>query len=201
MKYFLTQKNISQRGFTLVETLLALSIFSISVLSMMIVLSKGISDTDYAQNKIIATYLAQEGIETMRNMRDTYILYSTPVGAGWATFLGRLAGANCNANSGQGCFYNDENLVFTDPAQPITNPSYVPLNGCNANCPMLLYSSTTGKYNYASGGVSSGFRRKITSSTAGLGLDEVKISSTVYFTHKSTTYNVTITENLFNWAE
>jgi type II secretory pathway pseudopilin PulG len=199
MKYFLKQKNTKNSGFTLVETLLALSIFSISVLSMMIVLSKGISDTDYAQQKIIATYLAQEGIETMRNMRDTYILYSTPVGAGWATFKGRLTGANCN--TANGCFYDDRNLVFNDPVQPITNPSYVPINGCNANCPMLLYSSTTGKYNYASGGVSSGFRRKITSSTAGLGLDEVKISSTVSFTHKLATYNITITENLFNWAE
>ena len=199
MKYFLKQKNTKNSGFTLVETLLALSIFSISVLSMMIVLSKGISDTDYAQQKIIATYLAQEGIETMRNMRDTYILYSTPVGAGWATFQGRLTGANCDTLNG--CFYDDRNLVFTDPLQPITNPSYVPMNGCNANCPALLYSSTTGKYNYASGGVSSGFTRKITSSTVGLGLDEVKISSTVSFTHKLATYNITITENLFNWAE
>ncbi len=199
MKYFFIQTNKKDRGFTLVETLLALSIFSISVLSMMIVLSKGISDTDYAQKKIIATYLAQEGIETMRNMRDTYILYSTPVGAGWSTFQNRLTGANCDANNG--CFYDDRNLVFTDPVQPITNPSYVPLNGCNTNCPMLLYSSTTGKYNYASGGVSSGFTRKISSSTAGLGVDEVKISSTVSFTHKLATYNITITENLFNWAE
>lgn len=189
---------MESRGFTLVETLIALSIFSLSVVSMLVVLSKGISDTDYAQNKIVATYLAQEGIETMRNMRDTYMLYSTPVGVGWASLETKLAGASCE--TGSGCFYDDRNLNFTDPAQPITNPSYVAINGCgNTGCPPLIYNASTGKYNYVAGGTTTSFRRKINAYLIGPG--EMKILSTVSFTHKSTTYSVTISENLFNWAE
>ncbi|MFA6585793.1 MAG: type II secretion system protein [Candidatus Paceibacterota bacterium] len=64
---FLTNKN---KGFTLVETLVAISIFSISIVAVMSVLGSGISDTNYAKNKLIASYLAQEGIEYARNFRD-----------------------------------------------------------------------------------------------------------------------------------
>ncbi|MEJ0001975.1 MAG: prepilin-type N-terminal cleavage/methylation domain-containing protein [bacterium] len=71
-----TKEKRENGGFTLVETLVAISIFTLSVLIMLSVLSKGISDTAYAKKKLIASYLAQEGIEYMRNMRDTYMLYS-----------------------------------------------------------------------------------------------------------------------------
>jgi hypothetical protein len=38
---------------------------------MMSVLSSGLSDTNNAKKKMVATFLAQEGIEYMRNIRDT----------------------------------------------------------------------------------------------------------------------------------
>ncbi|MDP2789066.1 MAG: prepilin-type N-terminal cleavage/methylation domain-containing protein [bacterium] len=199
MKYFLQQKNTTKRGFTLVETLLALSIFSISVLAMLSVLSDGISDTNYAKSKIIAVYLAQEGIETMRNMRDTCMLYPTgPICAGWAGFTTKITSAGCT-NQTNGCYFNDQNLNFNDPAQPIANQSNVALTACGTSCPLLLYNSTTGKYNYTLGGVSSLFTRKIVATN--VSADEYRISSTIYYTHKYNTYQFTISENLFNWAE
>jgi prepilin-type N-terminal cleavage/methylation domain-containing protein len=73
------QKNKGQtvlspsKGFTLVETLVAIAIFTMSILGLMSVMAQGISDTTYAKQKIIATYLAQEGIEYVRNMRDTEV--------------------------------------------------------------------------------------------------------------------------------
>ena len=73
MSKFLKQKN---NGFTLVETLVAISIFSMSILGLLSILSGGISNTGYAKQKIIAGYLAQEGIEYVRNMRDTSMLYN-----------------------------------------------------------------------------------------------------------------------------
>lgn len=73
-------------GFTLIETLVAISIFSISILAMMAVLADGISDTNYAKTKITASYLAQEGIEYIRNMRDNYVLYTDTTGLTWDDF-------------------------------------------------------------------------------------------------------------------
>ncbi|MBU0999179.1 type II secretion system GspH family protein [Patescibacteria group bacterium] len=72
MSKFFKQKN---KGFTLVETLVAISIFSVSLLGLMSILASSISDTNYTKKKIAAEYLAQEGIECVRNVRDTYVLY------------------------------------------------------------------------------------------------------------------------------
>ena len=66
-------KNI-RGGFTIVETLVALSIFSISITAMIVVSGQGISNTGTASNKIVADYLAQEGVEIIRNIRDDAII-------------------------------------------------------------------------------------------------------------------------------
>ncbi len=70
---FTKQKKIE--GFTLLETLVAVSIFSVALIGIMSVLGSGISNTNYVKQKMIATYLAQEGVEYVRNMRDTEVLY------------------------------------------------------------------------------------------------------------------------------
>ena len=86
-----------QSGFTLVEALLAVSIFTISMVVLMSVLADGISDTNYAKKKTTAAFLAQEGVEVVRNLRDTYILYNS--GTGWSSFQTKLV----NANSPEAC--------------------------------------------------------------------------------------------------
>lgn len=82
MHKFFKQNN---KGFTLVETLVAISIFTASILGLISVLASGISNVGYAKKKIMATYLAQEGIEYARNIRDTHVLYEGV--SGWNNFL------------------------------------------------------------------------------------------------------------------
>ncbi len=83
-------------GFTLVETLVAISIFTTSIIVLMSVLGQGISDTGYAKKKIIAAYLAQEGIEYIRNIRDTNVLYNLSGSqAGWDKFKNDLSLSSC----------------------------------------------------------------------------------------------------------
>ena len=75
MKKFFQQKNKGlacrsmAEGFTLVETLVAISIFTMSILALLVILTQGIANTNYAKHKITASYLAQEGIEYARNVR------------------------------------------------------------------------------------------------------------------------------------
>jgi prepilin-type N-terminal cleavage/methylation domain-containing protein len=63
-----------QNGFTLIETLVAISIFVASVTVLLVVTGGGIKDVNSAQNKLTATYLAQEGAELVRASRDTYFM-------------------------------------------------------------------------------------------------------------------------------
>ena len=60
-----------KQGFTLIETMVALAIFSVSVVSLIVMTSQGVANVSLAKNKLIASYLAQEGIEVVRNNRDS----------------------------------------------------------------------------------------------------------------------------------
>ena len=95
MKSNFKQKN---KAFTLVETLVAISIFSMSILGLMSVLASSISNTNYAKQKITASYLAQEGIECVRNKRDEFIIAKN--WAGFMTFLSTSSGTCSSINSG-----------------------------------------------------------------------------------------------------
>jgi Tfp pilus assembly protein PilV len=86
MKIFST-KNNKNSGFTLLETLVGLLIFSASILALMSVIGSGVASTQYAKQKIVAGYLAQEGIEYVRNQRDKYMLFNVGGSqAGWDQF-------------------------------------------------------------------------------------------------------------------
>ena len=150
MKLFFKKVN-KNGGFTLVETLVAIAIFTASILAVMAVLANSISDTNYAKKKMTAAYLAQEGIEYVRNKRDTNMLFSVN---GWEEFKSSFA------LSSPGLFY------------PIPTDSDF-----------------------------SDFKRTINADTTSFGNDEVKITSKVEWTQGSGIYNITFSENLFNWIE
>lgn len=196
MKKYFKQKN---QGFTLVETLVSISIFTMSILGLLSVLSSGITSTSYAKNKIIAGYLAQEGIEYLRNMRDTFVLYDITSGQnGWngaSGFITKLTNASCYAANG--CYFGDLGSAdYSNLSQPMKNLS---MTACGGNCPVLTYNNTSGKYSYDVSGTNTSFIRKIQVST--ISANEIKISSTVYWTQGSGTYNITFSENLYNWVE
>ena len=86
MKIFIKNK----KAFTLVETLVAISIFTMAILGLMSILSKGVTDTSYAKQKMTASYLAQDGIEYVRNLRDTDVLYTETTSKNWTTFINEL---------------------------------------------------------------------------------------------------------------
>jgi prepilin-type N-terminal cleavage/methylation domain-containing protein len=195
MKKFFQQRN---RGFTLVEVLVAISIFTVSILALMAVLTQGIAQTNYAKTKIIATYLAQEGIEYMRNMRDTFVLYNPTSGqVGWDLFNTKITGAPASCTLPAGCFFNADNL-FTIRPQTITQMT---LTACGASCPTLLYDSATGSYGYTPTGstITSSYTRKIKFDI--INANETKVFSTVSWIQSSGNFRVTFSENLFNWVQ
>ncbi len=57
-------------GFTLVETLVAISILSISITGPMLIAQRGIASSVYARDQITAFYLAQDALEYVRGLRD-----------------------------------------------------------------------------------------------------------------------------------
>jgi len=66
--------NHSQKGFTLLETLVAISILLIAVVAPMSIIGRSLPQSAYARDHAIAVNLAQEGIEAVRQKRDSNML-------------------------------------------------------------------------------------------------------------------------------
>lgn len=61
-------KNKNKQGFTLIETFVAITILMIAILGPMSIISKFYADSNYAKNQIAASFLAQDGMETIENI-------------------------------------------------------------------------------------------------------------------------------------
>lgn len=185
-------------GFTLVETLVAISIFIIALVGMLNITGGSIADTGYAKDKIVANYLASEGIEYIRNLRDTYNLYEAN---GWDGFLAHIK--ICSIDNKTGCYIDPKSIDFSNQEQPM---KALEVNECpSGTCPIFYFQPelVIYKYNYE-GGISTSFRRKIfirEVPTQNLQDKEIEVTSTVSFTTGRRSSEVTFSSYLKNWNE
>lgn len=166
------------------ETLVAISIFSMSILGLMSVLAQGISNINYAKQRMVAEYLAQEGIEYVRNMRDTYTLYDAVSGQeGWNDFKTKFApciATTCGLDMEVDAL--DAGAVFQCPP---------------GSCDLYLLGAAYGTGTY--GGTNSGFRRRI--QIAQTTADEMEVYVRVDWTQGAGNKEVLVSETIFNWVE
>ncbi len=73
-----------RRGFTIIEVTIALFLLSTGILAAFAVTQHIVIITETASSRLIAAYLAQEGVEIVRNIRDTNWLK----GRAWDTGIG-----------------------------------------------------------------------------------------------------------------
>ncbi len=178
-----------KRGFTIIETLVALSIFSFSILALLVVTSQGTANTNFTKNKLSALYLAQEGIEMIRNMRDSASL----AGGAWNDSFHNNAPFQLSScySSGQsfGCDIDSQTLTIF--ACPIAREA----------CGNLGYDSSSGFYrsgSFAQSLADSGFSRLIR--LRDIGNEEVEVTAIVSWNQGSQSKSVTLSEDLLDWA-
>jgi prepilin-type N-terminal cleavage/methylation domain-containing protein len=61
----------TKKGFTLAELLITIFVFTVGILGVYLFVQRLIATANYASLRFTAAYLAQEGIEIVRNIRDT----------------------------------------------------------------------------------------------------------------------------------
>lgn len=82
-------KNLKQNiGFSILEVIIAILIISIGMIGVLSLITQNIQAQDIGKNDLIASQLAQEGLELVRNIRDTNWLTAGndwKIGAGAST--------------------------------------------------------------------------------------------------------------------
>lgn len=169
-------KAYNQSGFTLIESLVAIAIIIIAVGGPIALATQSLSTSTEIRNRIVSIYLAQEGIEALRNMRDTNILEAES----WTNGFDACIPGPCRVDVASG---GDAVLCS------------------GGNCPVLRFDTLDGLYGgYTEGG--SEWEDTIytrTISIQEINQDELAIQSDVSWPVGSHTETVTVRDTLHNW--
>lgn len=114
----------TKKGFSLLETIVAISILALALSGILSLSSMGIRSSRQAVNQTAAFFLASEAIEYVRNVRDGNVL----AGRSWSS------GLSCSEPNG--CYVDVPNQA---------------LNACAGPCPKIRFDGATNLYNHLSG--------------------------------------------------
>ncbi|MBX4200369.1 prepilin-type N-terminal cleavage/methylation domain-containing protein [Candidatus Parcubacteria bacterium] len=183
------KKIFNNFGFTLVETLVAVTVLSLGVIGAFTAAQIGISSSILSKEQIIAVYLADEGIETIRNLRDQNGIN----GVAWLT--------NIANNSSDPCYFGKTCRVdVVNNALPLQCHDV----GEATPCPVLQQDPVNGFYGYHNGWNDTLYTREISidtvpSNNLGFVNREVAITVTVSWSKGLINRQFKIRENIFNW--
>jgi len=173
-----TKQINNKSGFTLIETIVALAIFSSTIVGLIVVSSQGIADARFAKNKLTASYLAQEGVEIVRNIRDTNTLNA----GDWSTLISDLG--DCSV----GCDIDTNNH---------SRIQLCPTKGCE-----LFYNASGFFVQSGLDTERSIFKRTISIRNLVVNTgdpERIQVSSTVYWRQGGAEKSLTMSSMLFNW--
>lgn len=184
-----------KKGFTVVEALVAISILLMAITGAFSVAQSSLQSSSLAKNRTTAYFLAQEGIEYIRNLRDhngIAALIERTSNISWLEGFGE-DGDPCEVDVGT-CYYD----VLPD-GQTV-------LNECvNGNCPNLFIDNETHLFQYGTqgplGAYDSGFNRTIRLFSVPNNDNEIEVRVEVTWLQGSVQKSLLISENLFNWQQ
>jgi prepilin-type N-terminal cleavage/methylation domain-containing protein len=168
-----------RRGFSLIESLVALTVLVASITGVLAVASRGLALTGVSRDKVVAFYLAQEPVEYIRSVRDSNKLYNLKQIAEGGSTIDWLDGLGaCKLNF---CQFDAASLT---------------LSTCSSSdCDYLRFDGDF--YGHGTGNETN-FRRKVKIEEINPGV-EAKIISTVSWSHGLVSQDFTIVEHIFNW--
>jgi type II secretory pathway pseudopilin PulG len=187
----LQNRIIKKKAFTLVETLVAISILMLSVSGPLYYASESLKAAIYARDQITAFYLAQDAFEQIRKIRDnnTYFLGST---VSWNEGL-----TGCEDDSLKKCGVTTVSNEFYELSSELEVAD------------TFLYRDANGLYSHDTGGTKTIFKRTVkiepTNGNPTLtdwpGATEMKVTISIDWDSKGVPRNFTAYEFLRNFKD
>ncbi len=186
-------KIIMKRAFTLVETLVAIAILSLSVMSASVAVRNGLATSYYARDQITAYYLIQEAVEYIRNIRDSNALanlHSLSIGGGPVNWLTGISSLVTDP-----CYFG--NICTIDVTQ--NTITACPSSNLSSSCPYLNQNVNNGLFGYVSGNGWSPTKFKRFLQISSVDGNEVILTATVSWSNSiSGNASISVREWLFN---
>lgn len=167
---------MKNKGFTLLEVMIAVFLVIVGISTAFLLITKTVGQMAVSSSRLTAAYLIQEGIEIVRNIRDTnWLEHITDPANTWDEGL-----TGCST----GCTADYAYTASKDP-----NLLAIPADN-------FLNIDGNGFYSY-SAGTATKFKRKITIDTSAPDILKVKVEVT--WQEKGKSYQYSAQENLYNW--
>jgi prepilin-type N-terminal cleavage/methylation domain-containing protein len=175
------QIKIYQKGYTLIELMVAVVILGLGITGSLFLLNQTLRNTSVVKNNFIATYLASEGVEIVRNIRDT----------NWRDGKVKQDGSANDWRSG---------LVIGVVCHSVANCGVdFDTTGLQAGVGATFLKFDSGQYHYE-GGLNTLFTRKVSVEDL-VAPHSLRIVSTISWTEKGIPKSRVIEEHLYNWKE
>lgn len=169
----------NSKGFTLIEVLAVIFVITVGVTAVYSLLQTTMSSSNLVSKKLTATYLAQEGVEIVRHVRDS----------NWLEMRN-------NSNSTISWDHHfppqsvgEENYEIDYQELNKQEPDFTPYSG------RYLEVNNDGYYGYNIGEDTS-YKRKIALNNKG---DIIEVDVTVTFSYHGKDYSIKVKENLYKW--
>lgn len=205
------KNSTANRAFTLIETMVAISILTLAMAGPLFTASRAIVAAQTARDQLTASYLAQEGIEYVRAMRDNEYLSAfrtggtNIAGAAWDNFLG-----GTDSSSITRCIAPAVCTLDSASLDALGNGSLTPCagNSC-ASQPLYITNCTNGSRGLVCtppniyteqnlpGSVKTPFVRTV--QAIPISANEEKVVSTVSWNFHGTPYSVTVSDHFTAW--
>jgi len=181
---FIDNNMFHRKGFTLIEVILAISVLTIAVGGSFALIQQTLISAVLNQSELVASYLTQEGIEIVRNIRDNnWLEQRTVPGTSWDDGLTVCQNPNC-------C----EGDYKTDI--PPNLSSLVSFSNCDYNNLRYLNIDENGFYGY-SGTTPTKFKRKINVTKTDANTLEVSVD--VQWQERGRAHSIKAQDYLYNW--
>ncbi|MBI2465871.1 MAG: prepilin-type N-terminal cleavage/methylation domain-containing protein [Candidatus Sungbacteria bacterium] len=178
-KFYVPGSKFHVSGFTLIEAIVAIGVISVGFVGSLVLLSKSSAQASLLKNRVAVSHLAAEGIEVVRNIRDTNWLK----GFDWRTGL---------ADTASGIVDYDSAAVDASD----TSDGRKCLNWSGS-----FYKHAVAADSYA---CNTTFKRHIELATkletvSGQNVNYLEVKSIVEWREKTRAQTVTVVDHLYDW--
>lgn len=185
-------RKASLKGFLLPDVMIAVFVSTVAIVAILAALAPTLRGEFYKRDEIIATGLAQEGIELVRNVRDNNwktcaVSGETPCSAYKTAFEAPFP----DPSSSSLCIDSSMDFLATG-----FNSSQIT---CAQSGGDILSTDDFGKYTYSGGSKASKFKREII--VSGSGTDKRSVTSTVTWDSGGSSHEVSISNTLYDWGD